>query len=345
MNKAIITVLILFFTVSLCGISEASVGTKDYTVNYLDIKLDLNGKEIKILPEEPFIINGTTYFPLRALAEILNFNVVWLPHTKTVVLKSNDLRPQIEEMAKENKNLKLELTSLANGNNKETDSLRGKLVNEYKKIGEVDINDIVLRGNINNLDLTVEVNLDQNKNIWANLNNSEIRGFIENILFSIRRGGAVNARIDGEIIDIDSGKVLLFFNKNGENDMDLSYNDEEYREAKSYSNIALDTVLKDLKDKSYPVKELYFSIDDVKYKVGNEQVILKLSPEFGDVQNKWSNLKITSKRIGVEDVFRGILKNFKQANINVEKMSAYFYDEETNLLSSYDFNVDRDCLY
>ena len=58
---------------------------------YNNIKITLNGNEI--VPKdangtmvEPFIIDGTTYLPVRALATALNLNVDWDGQTKTVVL-------------------------------------------------------------------------------------------------------------------------------------------------------------------------------------------------------------------------------------------------------------------
>lgn len=60
---------------------------------YNNIKISLNGQEV--LPKdangnyvEPFIINGTTYLPVRAVANALGVNVDWDGNTNTVILSN-----------------------------------------------------------------------------------------------------------------------------------------------------------------------------------------------------------------------------------------------------------------
>lgn len=66
-------------------------GKKTIDVDYLDIKLVVNGKEV--IPKdvngkvvEPFAYNGTTYLPVRAVGEALGKTVRWDGETKTVHL-------------------------------------------------------------------------------------------------------------------------------------------------------------------------------------------------------------------------------------------------------------------
>lgn len=62
---------------------------------YNNIKIKLNGKEIIPKDEkgntvEPFIIDGTTYLPVRALANALNLEVNWDSYNNTVVLSDKN---------------------------------------------------------------------------------------------------------------------------------------------------------------------------------------------------------------------------------------------------------------
>ena len=73
--------------------------TRQATLNYSGISITLDGK--KITPKdangkavEPFIIDGTTYLPVRAVANALGLNVTWDGTTKTVGLYTGDV-PQI----------------------------------------------------------------------------------------------------------------------------------------------------------------------------------------------------------------------------------------------------------
>lgn len=70
----------------------ATIGTVTKELSYNDIKITLNDQ--KLTPTdangnyvEPFIIEGTTYLPVRAVANALGLNVDWDGTTKTVLLK------------------------------------------------------------------------------------------------------------------------------------------------------------------------------------------------------------------------------------------------------------------
>lgn len=68
---------------------------------YNDIKIRLNGETLVPRdgngnPVEPFIIDGTTYLPIRAVASALGLNVAWDGATQTVIL-GND--PQSNQPA------------------------------------------------------------------------------------------------------------------------------------------------------------------------------------------------------------------------------------------------------
>lgn len=64
---------------------------------YNNIKISLNGQEIQPKDAngnyvEPFIINGTTYLPVRAVANALGVNVDWDGNTNTVLLSNQDAK-------------------------------------------------------------------------------------------------------------------------------------------------------------------------------------------------------------------------------------------------------------
>lgn len=63
----------------------ASNAARTITVYYQDIKIYVDG--IKQSPSaEPFIYNGTTYLPVRAVSEALGETVVWNQDTKSVYI-------------------------------------------------------------------------------------------------------------------------------------------------------------------------------------------------------------------------------------------------------------------
>jgi len=69
----------------------ASTGTRTIEVVYNNIKITLDGKQVTPRDGqgnviEPFIYNGTTYLPLRAVASALGLAVEWDSGTQTVLL-------------------------------------------------------------------------------------------------------------------------------------------------------------------------------------------------------------------------------------------------------------------
>jgi len=79
------------------GVAVAASVTKTIDVTYRNIKLAVNGREF--VPKdvnnsvvEPFIYNGTTYVPIRAVSQALNQRVTWDGDTSTVYIGiSNDV--------------------------------------------------------------------------------------------------------------------------------------------------------------------------------------------------------------------------------------------------------------
>ena len=88
-----------------CGVLLATVAlaagtyTKTLTAYYRDIKLSINGslvvpKDVNGNVVDPFIVDGTTYLPVRAVAEALGENVDWEGESATVLV--TDPAPGIE---------------------------------------------------------------------------------------------------------------------------------------------------------------------------------------------------------------------------------------------------------
>ena len=57
------------------------------TLTYRDIKVVLDGRQLNI-ETEPFLIDGTTYLPLRPISEALGLTPSWDGDTNTVTLTS-----------------------------------------------------------------------------------------------------------------------------------------------------------------------------------------------------------------------------------------------------------------
>lgn len=73
----------------------AESATKQLNAYFNNIKVVLNGTELTPKDAngnsvEPFVVNGTTYLPIRAVSEALGLAVEWDGTTQTVILGSNE---------------------------------------------------------------------------------------------------------------------------------------------------------------------------------------------------------------------------------------------------------------
>lgn len=98
MKKWCILILVVVMVSALALTASASTGAVQRTLSYNDIKITLDGKEI--IPKdangnyvEPFIIDGTTYLPVRGISSALGLGVGWDQNTHTVQLTSQGLAP------------------------------------------------------------------------------------------------------------------------------------------------------------------------------------------------------------------------------------------------------------
>ncbi len=86
---------VLTGTVLTSGVVFAKQATESIDVIYDNIKILIDGKEYQPTDVngnavEPFIYNGTTYLPVRAIANAFDKEVDWEPQTSTVTLGSKN---------------------------------------------------------------------------------------------------------------------------------------------------------------------------------------------------------------------------------------------------------------
>lgn len=95
-KKLLAMFLTLVLIVTLCvSYAFATTGSFSKTLDYANIQIKLNGSTITPKDPngnivEPFAIEGTTYLPLRALANALGLEVGWDGATKTVLLNNSN---------------------------------------------------------------------------------------------------------------------------------------------------------------------------------------------------------------------------------------------------------------
>ena len=92
MKKRVVSlVLVVVLVFALASTVSAVANTINAQITYRNIKITVDGsaitpKDATGKTVEPFIMNGTTYLPIRAVAEALGLDVKWDSATNTVGL-------------------------------------------------------------------------------------------------------------------------------------------------------------------------------------------------------------------------------------------------------------------
>ncbi len=175
-----------------CPVS-AEDGTREISAAFRDIKIIVDGKQLST-PAEPFIYNGTTYLPVRAVGEAVGKEVAWDNDTKTVTLTTPP--PTIEADRDITGNLDFELSVTPSGKKERTEILR---VNEKYENGSTSyslyyygLSDVSITIDGQTLPLAQALQegkltpQDIRRKGWQDLENKEIRGG------AYRDGGSVD---------------------------------------------------------------------------------------------------------------------------------------------------------
>lgn len=175
-----------------CPVS-AEDGTREISAAFRDIKIIVDGKQLST-PAEPFIYNGTTYLPVRAVGEAVGKEVAWDNDTKTVTLTTPP--PTIEADRDITGNLDFEISITPSGKKERTEILRvnEKSGNETKSYSlyyyglsdvsiTIDGQTLPLAQALQEGKLTPQ---DIRRKGWQDLENKEIRGG------AYRDGGSVD---------------------------------------------------------------------------------------------------------------------------------------------------------
>ena len=191
-KKAFVFCLIGAMALGTCPVS-AEDGTREISAAFRDIKIIVDGKQLST-PAEPFIYNGTTYLPVRAVGEAVGKEVDWDNDTKTVTLTTPP--PTIEADRDITGNLDFELSVTPSGKKERTEILR---VNEKYENGSSSyslyyygLSDVSITIDGQTLPLAQALQegkltpQDIRRKGWQDLENKEIRGG------AYRDGGSVD---------------------------------------------------------------------------------------------------------------------------------------------------------
>lgn len=84
----------------LIGTAGTALASSDYIqAKFSEFNLRVNGSEVE-LDNQPLVVEGTTYWPIRELSEYLGFEIDYEGSTRTIVVETEVIALPIEESLK-----------------------------------------------------------------------------------------------------------------------------------------------------------------------------------------------------------------------------------------------------
>ncbi len=353
MKKRLVLLVMAAFMLLIFGsMAEATVANKQILVNYNNVKIVTNGKAVSLTAaQEPFLLNGVTYVPLRVAGQALNSVVNWDSATKTVYITGNgtsasnsQLLAQLAEKNQEIAKLKAQVASLEakldddndyNGDDDEDydlDDIEENLMDDYGDLEDVYIDQFTLKGNSDFLKVEVDVDLDDYKDEWKELSERDIEDWLEEVVEYIQDELDDDTVVDGVIYSTDEEKLVEFYKK-GKKQLDVDViNDYKGENASEVE----DSLLGD----RYAIDDLKFSIGDIEYDEDDEIVIVNFEAEVDDFGELWDDLSRSTIEDAVADIGEDIANEFEDEDVPVEAVRMFFYDEDDDRLGGYRYNVN-----
>jgi hypothetical protein len=356
-NKKTVLIITLacFIIMAFSGISLGTDGAKNIKVYYKGIKLKINGA-IKNTAQEPFMFNNRTYVPLRYISEVLEADVKWDNSTKTIGIQYNRTDPdeltrlQNQLYARENEivSLEIQLQALEEelDNKNKLKDLEDDLNKDYDELEDVKIDEIEIQGDSDDIEVLIEVDLSyrDNETKWSDLNNDDIEDYIENIVEDIRDELSEDTEIKGEIVNTDDNdEEIIEFEKDGEDDLEIDFNDEDYRDIKDKISDVEDSIRND----EFYIENYKFKIDYIDYDIDDDEIEVDVYDVSGDLidEDDWEDIDSDDIEHDVEDICEDIVDEFKDdVGVDPERVYIRIFDENWHELDDFEYDVDDEKL-
>lgn len=210
-----IAVLMLVLSFSTTGF--ASWLDKTIKASYRNITIAVNGvaktaKNVNGVIVEPFIVDGTTYVPLRGIADILGYQVSFNPTTYKIDITGGDIAQLTATIAQQQATIKSLETQLAQYKTMTIAELEAKLLKDYGSISGVEVIEYDLRGDKTAIEVRVYVDLrnSTDTNEWNAVSQTKIKNHLQSVVDLIKNSFK-DAKVTGYIENDYTSKKLISF--------------------------------------------------------------------------------------------------------------------------------------
>lgn len=221
--------------------SSAQVGTKNLQAKYNNIKVLYNGSQVSTTIE-PFIVNGTTYIPLRMMAGVFNKDITWDGTSYTINVKDQAdqqhaaqlaakdaqikaLQDKIDSLNEEISDLEDELDDDSNNDDdveEALDELEDLLNDDYSDFEGIEL-DFTVDGDDETVEVEIALDLEEYEDENGDLEVEDLEDLVKDVMDEVWNEFD-DADIEGEIVDTsDDDEVLYDFEGYFDDDDDEVY--------------------------------------------------------------------------------------------------------------------------
>lgn len=318
---AVSIIAMLVFCLALSAVVFADGAYKDLRAWFGNLSIYKNNQYVE-LSDKPFIVDGRTYVPLRAISELFDNEVGWDGVNYRIDLYDRSeedlirMSQQLFEATERIRQLEAELETSKRDDIGDLESYLNKQYGTYKKI-EFDIN---LYENKKDIEVDIYVDLDYDYRAWDSLSTSNKKSYLQNIVNDIL-DDYKNVDIEGSIMDsstIRKNTLVSFYTKSNGTvvvDTDYGWDSDRY-------------------------DDLYYLEDDLNYDYGRYEGVtfdIELYEDsYGDIEitifvdeDDWDDLGWREQERYLEKIYGEIIWEYPKVGIY-----GYIYDDY------YDYRID-----
>lgn len=314
-------ICILLLSTQSIGFAASQKFKKNLEAWYNSVTIVVNGREMSS-QVQPFVANGTTYVPLRTMANIFDKNIQWdgtnnkaiitdKPNNNVASLKNQIIIKNLEISELKNEISKLK-SELEDAEGMDIDDLEDQLSGDYDEYKDAEF-DISISGDEDDITVEIEIDLEDYKDEWDDLDKDDIEDYLQDIVDDIL-DEYEDADIEGTIVDSDSDDELVEFDIDRDDDVDLS---------RFSASIDLDDYEDDLKDDYHD----YFDDIELSIKLDGDKDDIEFTVylDYDDYDDEWDNLSSGDIEEFMENIYDDIRDEYEDADID-----GYIYDDDNN---------------
>ncbi len=342
--KVLCLTLGLGIALSSTALNAASL-TKTLKAVYSNIAISYNG-QLKPLSAEPFMVNGTTYVPLRAVSEIMGANVNWANNTVYISSQASSTVSSQQEIAAKNFEIaslkqqldlakrELELykgtgTDGSNLTNTSLSSTLSKIEKEYASDHNIDW-EFNLKLVSSRLELTVSYDSRYDSSDFAKLSESKRKQFIKEICYDIAnlhkdteiRGVLKDSRTDKEIASYRYSKTGTY-----------TYEEASYLSLSDFQK-ELESDYKNINTIGFSIPINYIDLTE-RNNVLTVTLTTNLRTNLTDRRSDWNNLTSDNKR-DLRYFLDKIIADVKAEYSNYDDIICVIKDSSFGTIGSYE---------